>query len=396
MRDKNVFDIRFDFFGVDCRACVNQRQFFIRERKKKIRLYKILAFADLGIIAAIIGGFSLRANLPHSAVDLLGSFATIFFMTQLFCGIFVVAALIFRAVYRKFHKPREFSPARRRALKWGLFYPVTALAVSLYGNKIERMETVDNFFEIPIRKLPPELNGFKIAQISDVHLGAYFSLERLEKLLQRIADAKPDILAITGDIFDSVPINDAAIKIVDSFCDKFKHGIFYCHGNHEHFRGISHIEAELAKTKIHWLVNQSAHVTSNLYILGVDYPPTAPIMKSGGRGELDERFYRQKKDFLEKSLVGVPYGATCILLAHHPEFIDDGAAKNIPLTLTGHTHGMQIFGLHWLNIFKYTRGMTKIDDSFGYVHAGNGSWFPFRLGCSPEIAYFTLKNSAGD
>ena len=81
------------------------------------------------------------------------------------------------------------------------------------------------------------------------------------------------------------------------------------------------------------------------------------------------------------------------MLAHHPEFIDDGAERNFALTLTGHTHGSQIgiFGVPLLPVFKYTRGVVKIGDSFGYVHVGNGSWFPFRLGCPPEIAYFTLK-----
>ena len=92
-------------------------------------------------------------------------------------------------------------------------------------------------------------------------------------------------------------------------------------------------------------------------------------------------------------MVNVPDDAVKILLAHHPEFIDDGAERNCALTLTGHTHGSQfgIFGVPLFPVFKYTRGVVKIGDSFGYVHVGNGSWFPFRLGCPPEIAYFTLK-----
>ena len=364
---------------------------FLWTGENKTRLFKILTVADLALIVIIIGGFLIRDYIPSAAVEILGSFTTVFLLTQLFCGGLVIIALIVRTIYRKFHKPTPYNPERRKALKYSLLYPAMSLAVSLYGNRIERMEIVDRFFEIPISKLPAELQNLTVAQISDIHLGAYFSLERLERLLDKIAAAKPDILAITGDIFDDVEINDAAIKLVDSYCDKFKYGIYYCHGNHEHFRGINHIAAELSKTKIHWLVNQSARVTSNLYVLGVDYPPAAPVMKSGGRGAQDELFYSQMKEYLEKALENVPYNANVILLAHHPEFFDVAALKNIPLTLTGHTHGAQIWGLHLLEVFKYTRGMFQNGDSYCYVHSGCGSWFCFRLFTPPEVAYFNLR-----
>ena len=369
---------------------------FLLDSQIKRKLYKILTFIDLGIIVLMIGGFAIRAEIPNFIVDAFGSFSTVFLMTQFICGIIVVVALIVRTVYRKFNKPTPYSPERRRVLAYGLVYPLMSLAVSLYGNRIERLGTVNRFFDIPVKKLPPTLDGFTIAQISDVHLGPYFSLERLELVLNQIVDEKPDLLAITGDIFDNVRMNPAAIKLVDNFTHKFKHGIYYCHGNHEHHRGIKAIETELRQTKIHWLVNRSEKVegTENLYILGVDYPSSSPIMSSGGRGDLDEKFFEQKREFVTKALEGVPYDSVCILLAHHPEFIDNGAEKNIPLTLTGHTHGGQvgIFGHSLLPLFKYTRGMVVNDDSYGYVNPGLGSWFPFRLGCPPEITYFTFRS----
>ena len=319
---------------------------FLWTGENKARISKILININLVLIIIIFGGFILRNYIPNSAVEFLGSFSTVFLLTQLICGVLVIIALAIRAIYRKFHKPTPYNEERRKALKYSLIYPLMGLAVSLYGNRIERMKIVDNFFDIPIKNLPPELENFTIAQISDIHLGAYFSLERLDELLKRISVAKPDILAITGDIFDDLSLNDAAIKLVDSYCDKFKYGIYYCHGNHEHFRGIGHIAEQLAKTKIHWLVNESANVTSNLYVLGVDYPPSAPVTKSGGRGQADELFYKQMQNYIEQSLKGIPYNATVNLLAHHPEFFDYAAPKNIPLTLTGHTHGAQVWGLH--------------------------------------------------
>ncbi len=366
---------------------------FLLDARSKRRMYKIFSFAAVVIILILVASLFLSSQFPNNIMHWIGSLATIFFATQLICGSLVLIAVIIRAVYRKLNPPTTFSPERRKVLRWAFMYPLISFATAVYANRIERLSDVKNFYDIPIKNLPPELENFKIAQISDVHLGANYSLERLEKLLQKISDDKPDLLAITGDIFDCKSLNAQAIQLVDSFTDKFKFGIYYCHGNHEHHRGISEIESGLSKTKIHWLVNRSENVTSKLYILGVDYPKSSPIMSSGGRGDADKIFEQQKRNFVESALQGVPFDSVCILLAHHPEFIDDGFEKNIPLTLTGHTHGGQIgiFGMSLMPLFKYTRGMVKNDNCFGYVHVGNGSWFPFRLGCPPEIAYFTLK-----
>ncbi|MBR3498242.1 MAG: metallophosphoesterase [Selenomonadaceae bacterium] len=376
--------------GVMALALISIKFLFSEHLAKKF--YKIFALADLAFIIVIIGGWWIRWLVPDWFVTVFGNVATIFLMTQLICGGLVVCALVARFFYRKFGKPTKFNPERRRVLAHGMIYPLLSFALTLYGNRVEKNFDVENFYDVPIKNLPPDLEGFRLAQISDLHLGAYFSLERLEALLQRIADAKPDLLAITGDIFDDVSMNPAAIKIVDAFTDKFKFGIFYIHGNHEHFRGIRAIEQMLAQTKIHCLINRAENVTSKLYVLGVDYPSRAPVMSTTDK-DREKLFAEARKNFVDAAIKDVPDDAIKILLAHHPEFIDDGAERNFALTLTGHTHGSQvgIFGVPLFPVFKYTRGVVKIADSFGYVHVGNGSWFPFRLGCPPEIAYFTLK-----
>ncbi len=368
-------------------------KFLFSERLAK-KFYKIFALADLAVITVIIGGWWIRGLVPDFFIAIFGNCATIFLMAQLICGAMVIVAVAARWIYRKLAKPKPFDPARRRALAHAMLYPLFSAAIALYGNRVEKNSDVENFYDVPIKNLPPELDGFRLAQISDIHLGAYYSLERLEALLQRIADAKPDMLAITGDIFDDVTLNPAAVKIVDAFTDKFKFGVWYIHGNHEHFRGIRAIENLLAQTKIHWLVNRSEHVTSKLYVLGVDYPPRAPVTSSND-AEHVKLFAQARKNFVDLAAEGVPADAVKILLAHHPEFIDDGAERNFPLTLTGHTHGGQIgiFGVPIFPVFKYTRGVVMRGDSFGYVHVGNGSWFPFRFGCPPEIAYFTLRGA---
>ena len=368
--------------------------FLLNESAQRKVKFSILLL-DLLLILIFIIGFTNRLLFSDTMIEIFGNIMTVIFTSQIICATIVIIAVIIRRIYRLFNKPTPFSRQRRKMLAYGLFYPIYSLAAATYGNQIERNDTVDNFYDIPINNLPTELEGFKIAQISDIHLGAFYSLDKLKNLLTRIVDSKPDVLAITGDIFDSVEMNDEAIKLVDSFCEKFKYGIWYCHGNHEHHRGIYAIEKALQQTKIHWLVNKSEalHQNSKLYFIGVDYPTHSPVMQSKNEHEQQE-FQKHKHEFMTKAMTGVPNDAVCVLLAHHPEFIDDAIEFKIPLTLTGHTHGSQIgiFGVPLFPIFKYTRGMVISDQCYGYVHVGNGSWFPFRLGCPPEIAYFTLKN----
>ena len=380
------------FLGVILALALVSIRFLVSDHLAK-KFYKLFAAADLAMIIVIVGGWFVRGLVPDIFISVFGNLATIFLMSQLICGLLVICAVVVRFFYRKFHKPEPFDPVRRRALVHGMIYPLASLAISLYGNRIEKNSDVQNFYDVPVKNLPPELENFTVAQISDIHLGAYYSLERLEALLQRVADAKPDLLAITGDIFDDAEMNPAAIKLVDSFTDKFKFGIYYIHGNHEHFRGIHQIEQMIRQTKINMLVNRSKNVTSKLYIHGVDYPSRAPITSSNDK-DVENRFREARRSYVAGTTADVPDDAVKILLAHHPEFIDDGAEGNFVLTLTGHTHGSQfgIFGVQLFPVFKYTRGLVKIGDSIGYVHSGNGSWFPFRIGCPPEIAYFTLKN----
>ena len=368
-------------------------RFLVSEHLAK-KFYRLFALADLAILVVIIVGWSMRSLVPEWFVSFFGNVSTVFLIAQPVCGVLVICAVIGRFIWRKFNPPKDFDPARRRMLAHAFVYPLLSFAIALYGNRVEKNRDVENFYDVPVKDLPTDLEGFRLAQISDIHLGAYYSLERLEALLQRIADSKPDLLAITGDIFDDVPMNPAAIKLVDSFTDKFKFGICYIHGNHEHFRGIYQIEQMLKQTNINMLVNRSKNVTGKLYILGVDYPSRAPITSTNDK-EVEERFREVRHSYVEGAMVNVPDDAVKILLAHHPEFIDDGAERHCVLTLTGHTHGSQfgIFGVPLFPVFKYTRGLVKTGDSLGYVHCGNGSWFPFRIGCPPEIAYFTLRRA---
>lgn len=318
-------------------------------------------------------------------------------MIELLFIVFVALSVSVRYVRRLISSPliSPLDKERRRLLKGAVLYPTAAIATGLYGGLVEKDDTVVNRFDVPLQNQAHKaLKGYRIIQLSDIHCGPFFTTERLEQLLEKAAGLGGNLLVLTGDIFDENEICEEAIKIVDRYCDKFKDGIIYIFGNHEYFRDLSLIEKGLSRSKVKVLRNQAiciagkAGMAESLYIAGVDYPRRRDL------------FSQQVKEYTREAHKAIPEKAVSILLAHHPDFIDSGAAEGAAAVLCGHTHGGQIglFGTPLVpHTFKYMRGMYVVKGkdekkTLGYVHCGNGSWFPFRLGCPPEIAVFTLQD----
>lgn len=306
-------------------------------------------------------------------------FWAIFFLVAAIVFIFI-PALLTRFIYRKIPVDKN----KRRFLKGAALYPAAMLSGGAYGYYYERKQQVKRHYEV---KYPAGLGlaGLTVAQISDVHLGRFFSLEDLRQLLQLAAADSPDILVVTGDLFDDLQMNPAAVQVLNEAVDLFPKGIYFCLGNHEVYRDWGRTKKLLEKTRVHMLIGRAEKVPgTELWLAGAEY--------SFARDE--ESFQAEKAEMTQKALQEIPreeLGQT-ILLAHHPEFIDNGAEMGVPLILTGHTHGGQFgaFGIPLMATFKYNRGLVKVRDSLGYVHCGNGSWLPIRIGCPPEIAYFRL------
>ena len=357
---------------------------YLLEGRRLLICRTAAAFFGLGTAAAVL----LWQN-PLASVMGMGnsiSFISVLCMTELFLAFLVLAAVFFRALYRRILAVPE-DAGRRRLLAAAGLYPAASLGAALYGNLYERTAVVERYYDIPVAA--DSLSGYTVAQLSDVHLGMFFSLEELRSLLEQTAAAAPQALLLTGDVFDHPAWTREAAALIGSFTASFPDGIWYCHGNHEHLRGIELVEDALAATDIRLLTNCAQcvrEVTVPLYFAGVDYPMEGH--RKGG-----EAFLQEKAELTASALAQVPGNAVTVLLAHHPEFIDDAAEYGVRLVLTGHTHGSQfgLFGLPLLPVFKYTRGIVEKGRTTGYVHSGNGSWFPCRIGCPPEIAYFTLR-----
>ena len=346
---------------------------------------RVLKFIDIiALLYVLAMPFFMKTGFPPKGMGPLFHVLVVTIFFQIINTAILSVWLLLRRLWRRVEDV-PFDEGRRNTLKLGIAAPIAAMGISLYGNRYERCHTVRNEYDIPVAGLPDKLDNYKISQLSDVHLGPFFSLKDWKALLDMTVEGKPDVLVITGDLFDDREQNAEAAKILDTYCDKFPQGIYYCRGNHEYMRGMEVIEGYIEKTHVHELVNESCELVkgTGLYIAGADYPMDR------------ENFDQLRGEYVEETFADVPQDAKVVLLAHHPDFIDDGFDRNTVLTLTGHTHGGQyaIAGVPIFHNYKYMRGIFKKGDSTGYVHSGNGSWMPMRLGCPPEIATFILKKA---
>ena len=326
-----------------------------------------------------LGMFSVINGIPFAAQ--ISRFCVFWFVAQIiilpFAFILIAGNLFvkyFTSVYTMSFTHNAF-----------LVVMVLAICSSAYGAYYESVTVRTVKYDVSLQKLDTNAEGFKIAQITDLHIGHYFSTNDLQAVMEKVVAEKPAVLVITGDLIDDVAQLQETVSILDKFAGQFPHGIYYCWGNHEYFRNYAAIGQALNKSKVTVLKNQHALLVDGqipLYLLGIDYS----FNRIGGAKQ-------EYEAMLVKAIAGTKEPSTKILLSHHSVAIDNAFEHKIELTLTGHTHGLQvnIVSKIFAHAFKYLRGMYEQDGMYGYVSTGVSGWFPFRFGCPPEIAVFTLK-----
>lgn len=270
--------------------------------------------------------------------------------------------------------------------------PLIAFGLSAKGIYEAQTDMVLKPYSLAIPDLPANLNGFKIGQISDTHLGPYFDLAKLDTAIKLLVQEKPDIVVITGDFADDLSLLKPAIERFNELEPSIPHGIYFCLGNHDYFRNIALVRTELQNSKIKNLANESILLVPGqrpFYLMGVEYPWADESQQGGVNVSVSKR-----QQFFAAANQNVPPDAFKVLIAHHPDALIDGFAAKIPLTLAGHTHGGQVVigGKSLMSAYTYMLGLYQENGVYGYVSGGTGHWFPFRLGCPPEVSLFTLKS----
>lgn len=245
---------------------------------------------------------------------------------------------------------------------------------------------------ILIKDLPPEFAGYRIAMVSDLHVGHFTRPSRLRQFAKLAQAENPDLFVVCGDITDDdphyLPKFLKGLEGLDPYLTAV--GVL---GNHDVYANPEKTLHVLEDSRLQMLVNEGMEIKRGDAALWV-----AGVGDQGAR-----RFGRWGSvapDF-DKALEGKPVGAPVVLLAHQPQGFKEAKERKVDLTLSGHTHGGQ-FGLRFLNwslakpFLKYDLGHFKEGESQLYVTAGTGHWvLPMRFGLPPEVSILELQPDTG-
>jgi uncharacterized protein len=250
------------------------------------------------------------------------------------------------------------------------------LSSALAPVKVKRVDVV-------LKRLPLALEGLKIAQITDVHVGPTIQGEWLRRVVDSVNELEADVVAITGDLVDG-SVEDLGLHVASLADLRSKHGVFFVTGNHEYYSGVDDWLAELARLGIRTLRNE--HV-----LLG---EPADPLVLAGVDDYRAVGFGNGHGADLERALAKVPADREIVLLAHQPKQAPEAAKRGVGLQLSGHTHGGQIFP--WGFFVKldqgFVAGLDRIGDFQLYTSSGTGYWGPpVRVGAPAEITLLTLR-----
>jgi predicted MPP superfamily phosphohydrolase len=327
-------------------------------------------------LTQVLYGTMFSPEYPFWVVALLGwGFCTVvlLFVFTLAIDLALVAdALIRRGTWH----PRTLTRAR-------LLAGAAALGMSGYG-VAQAVQVPDvHHVELRIRNLPPAFTGFRLVQLSDLHISTLFPERWVREVVTRTNRLAPDAIVISGDLIDGT-VEARARDVAPLAALRAVHGVYASPGNHEYYFNFPRWAAAFQSLGMHMLVNQNEQIRRGTDALTIAAIPDS-VAVSYGFGGPD----------LKAALKGSPPNALVILLSHRPSEARASAAAGIDVQLSGHTHGGMIRGLDQVARYANDGFISRGYDVAGmqlYVSNGTGLWngFPIRLGVPAEITEFTL------
>ena len=277
------------------------------------------------------------------------------------------------------------APKRRRSLSYHTANVrnaiVTKLPDALIGGRLRARHVAQpielNEYALWSAHWPRAFDGVRIAHISDIHFGHLLGPERLAQAVDAVRAVKPDLIAITGDLVD-LSGDEAPLLFEHLSLLKATLGVFIVLGNHDHLDQPRAIVRGARDAGLTALVDESTRAggRNGLLVAGIDWSKSIPgciaRLRRCGMASAD------------------------LLLAHNQKAFVGAVDREIPLTLSGHTHGGQVARranrrhnlvfTQRLNAGHYQRGESHL-----YVTNGVGAWFPLRVNCPPEVAVIEMR-----
>jgi len=242
--------------------------------------------------------------------------------------------------------------------------------------------------DIALENFPESLDGFRIVQISDIHIGPMLDRRFSKLLVDRVDALKPDLIAVTGDLVDGrvSHLEDEVAPFRDLSAP---HGVYFVTGNHDYYSGADEWTEHVMSFGWRPLRNESTTIERDggqFSLVGVDDPHGAMLNGHGGED-------------LALALRDVNPSHATVLLAHDPATFRRTKKTHVGLQISGHTHGGQIWPFRWAvrAVTPWVAGHYHVGDHQIYVSCGTGYWGPpMRLGTRAEITEFTFTRAISD
>jgi len=253
----------------------------------------------------------------------------------------------------------------QQVLSWVLPIPRRIWAAGICGLAVLLgVYAIVNARSISVRREQVRGLPFKIAQLSDIHIGS-IGASALADIIAKTNALNPDVILITGDLFDNAT---ATTREVAAQLKAFVAPVMFTSGNHEAYTGYDNVRQMLSPTKIRWLRNEAMEF-KGIRIIGIDNSYGTELLQSVlGRTP--------------------PSTVFTVLMNHQPRGFDVAARHRINLMLSGHVHNGQIWPFNYVVglFYPYLNGLHEYAGAFLNVSTGTGIWGPpMRLGSHSEI-----------
>jgi len=256
--------------------------------------------------------------------------------------------------------------------------PVITAIGFLMARRVARVVNV----RVPVAKLHASLEGFTIAQISDVHVGPTIKREFVQRIVDRVNGLEADMVAITGDLVDG-SVRQLSAHTAPLADLKSRHGTYVVTGNHEYYSGAQAWIGELERLGARVLMNE--HV-----VLDHD---GGSVAVAGVTDFSAHHFDPSHRSDPRLAMEGAPDDAVKVLLAHQPRTAPSAEAAGYDLQISGHTHGGQFWPWNLFVRFSqpFTAGLHRLGRMWIYISRGTGYWGPpMRFGIPSEITRIRL------
>lgn len=350
-----------------------------RQTYKALLAVVLLLAANHHLISKQFFGSIASPEVPAAVIMALGwVYGTVLLLAVLLLVKDVVGALCF-VFFRKL--------GRALLLTLNVPYGFAVLAMVLAGIGVKQAVRVPSVktVEITLPDLPHELDGFRIAQLTDLHASRLLQAPWIRAVVDQANALDADLTVITGDLVDGTPearADDVApLKNLTA-----RYGVYAVPGNHEYYANYVRWMAAFKQAGLPMLLNEHVTITHNGYKLIL-----------AGITDKTAQMYGQSTPNVAEALAGAAPSDTVVLLSHRPDSALANSADGADLQLSGHTHGGQIYGLHLLTQWAnegFVSGLYHVGSMQLYVSHGAGLWggFPLRLGRPSEITHIVLRS----